>query len=110
MVRLVKCKFHAGSELQGSAKIENHHDMLLSWRRALWALSCFGLCVNCVVGVLPRSGVVQVINEVQNLVAKENSFAGALPDGGMRAMRAVTTFSIGVNSFTGMLPESGLTE
>eukprot|EP00971_Amphidinium_carterae_P160492 3181648-Amphidinium_carterae.1 len=29
------CKVQGCSELQGSAKNENHHDMRLNWRRAL---------------------------------------------------------------------------
>eukprot|EP00971_Amphidinium_carterae_P203955 4047440-Amphidinium_carterae.1 len=33
-----------------------------------------------------------------------------LPDGGMRAMLAVSAFHISQNSFTGLLPESGLRE
>eukprot|EP00971_Amphidinium_carterae_P010411 205516-Amphidinium_carterae.1 len=38
----------------------------------------------------------------------KNRFTGALPDGGMRAMQAVTTFRNNKNRFTGMLPESGI--
>eukprot|EP00971_Amphidinium_carterae_P068147 1349032-Amphidinium_carterae.1 len=68
--------------------------MFVNWRKAVRVLSCFGLCVNSVVGVLPRSGVVQV-TEVQNLCAKLNHLAGALPEGGIRAMLAVTKFDIG---------------
>eukprot|EP00971_Amphidinium_carterae_P203451 4037552-Amphidinium_carterae.1 len=36
-----------------------------------------------------------------------NRCAGALPDRGMRAMLAVSSFDIAENSFTGMLPGSG---
>eukprot|EP00971_Amphidinium_carterae_P000258 5473-Amphidinium_carterae.1 len=89
-------KVNSNSVLQGSVKNQNHRDMYVIWRRALRVLSCFGLCVNGVVGVFPRSGLVQVTKE--------------LPDGGMRAMLAVTNFDISENSFTGMLPESGLRE
>eukprot|EP00971_Amphidinium_carterae_P062733 1241701-Amphidinium_carterae.1 len=58
-------------------------------RRALRVASCFGLCVNSVVGMLPRSGVVLVTNKVQKFGAKRNRFAGALPDRGMRTMMSV---------------------
>eukprot|EP00971_Amphidinium_carterae_P036380 715185-Amphidinium_carterae.1 len=64
-------------------------------------LSCFGLCVSSVVGVLPRSGVVQVTKEVQNFVATHNHLAGTLPEGGMQAMLAVSTFDLAQNNFTG---------
>eukprot|EP00971_Amphidinium_carterae_P004560 91358-Amphidinium_carterae.1 len=84
--------------------------MLLNWRIAVRVLSCFGLCLNSVVGVLPPSGDVQVTNEVRKFGATHNSFAGALPDGGMRAMLAVSNFDISRNSFTGVLPESSLRE
>eukprot|EP00971_Amphidinium_carterae_P254155 5045562-Amphidinium_carterae.1 len=110
MVRLVKCKVHASSGLQASTKGENHHDMLLNWRRALSVLSCFRLNVNSVVGEFPRSGVVRVATEVTGFYNKRNHFAGSLPDGGLRAMLAVSSFDIAQNSFTGMLPESGLSE
>eukprot|EP00971_Amphidinium_carterae_P174833 3465419-Amphidinium_carterae.1 len=110
MVRLVRCKVHASSELQASTKSKNHHDMILNWRRTLRVLSCFGLNVNSVVGKFPRSGVVQAANEVRSLGAEHNSFAGALPYEGMRAMLAVSNFDIAQNSFTGMLPESGFRE
>eukprot|EP00971_Amphidinium_carterae_P203618 4041222-Amphidinium_carterae.1 len=56
--------------------------------------------------MVPESG----LREVANFHIYKNRFAGALPDGGMRAMLAVTLFSIGENSFTGRLPESGLRE
>eukprot|EP00971_Amphidinium_carterae_P050699 998255-Amphidinium_carterae.1 len=109
-VAVVKCKIHSNSELQGSTKTKNHHDMPLNWHRALRVLSCYGLNVNSLVGVLPRSGVVQDTMEVQNFNAKQNRFAGTLPDGGMQAMLAVTNFDIAENSFTGIFPESGLRE
>eukprot|EP00971_Amphidinium_carterae_P170746 3383970-Amphidinium_carterae.1 len=53
--------------------------------------------------MLPESG----FREVTDFRILSNRFAGALPDGGMRAMQAVMHFDIGKNSFTGMLPESG---
>eukprot|EP00971_Amphidinium_carterae_P123256 2440495-Amphidinium_carterae.1 len=102
--------FTTALDFRGQLKAKTHHDMLLNRRKALRVLSCCGLCVNSVVGVLLRSGVVQVTYEVRKLVAEKNSFAGSLPDGGMRAMQAVTYFSITENSFAGTLPKSGFRE
>eukprot|EP00971_Amphidinium_carterae_P035401 696977-Amphidinium_carterae.3 len=70
-------------------------------------LSCFGLCVNSLVAVFPRSAVVQVTKEVQNFGATQNHLAGTLPERGMQAMLALSTFHLAQNSFTGTLPESG---
>eukprot|EP00971_Amphidinium_carterae_P276354 5483933-Amphidinium_carterae.1 len=53
--------------------------------------------------MLPKSG----FRKVTDFRIHTNRFAGALPDGGMRAMQAVTFFAISENSFTGMLVESG---
>eukprot|EP00971_Amphidinium_carterae_P040048 786091-Amphidinium_carterae.1 len=72
--------------------------MHLNWRKSVRVLSCFGLYANSVAGVLPRSGFTE---EVWNIDAKQNHFAGSLPEGSMRAMMTVTYFSIGQNSFTG---------
>eukprot|EP00971_Amphidinium_carterae_P316348 6287921-Amphidinium_carterae.1 len=54
--------------------------------------------------MLPESSI---LREVKNFRIYTNRFTGALPDGGMRAMLAVTCFLIALNSFTGTLPESG---
>eukprot|EP00971_Amphidinium_carterae_P038578 758316-Amphidinium_carterae.1 len=54
-------------------------------------------------GILPESG----LREVTGFDIYWNIFKGALPDGGLRAMLAVTYFDVSGNSFTGM-PDGGL--
>eukprot|EP00971_Amphidinium_carterae_P109351 2165284-Amphidinium_carterae.1 len=83
--------------------------------RTLRVFSCFGLCVNSVVGVLQSSA--ELLNSGKRTMMAMtgfkiygNSFAGTLPDGGIRAVMGVTEFSLGRNSFAGMLPERGLKE
>eukprot|EP00971_Amphidinium_carterae_P182111 3614220-Amphidinium_carterae.1 len=53
--------------------------------------------------MLPESG----FRQLTEFRIFNNRLAGALPDGGMRAMQAVTYFSTSKNSFAGTLPESG---
>eukprot|EP00971_Amphidinium_carterae_P007758 153748-Amphidinium_carterae.1 len=69
----------------------------------LRALFCFGLCINSVEGVLPRSS-----KEVQKFVLERNRLTGALPDGGLRAMLAMTAFNVNTNLLTGTLPDGGM--
>eukprot|EP00971_Amphidinium_carterae_P116147 2301096-Amphidinium_carterae.1 len=55
--------------------------------------------------MLPESGI---LRKATKFCIYENRFAGTLPDGGLRVMKAVTYFSIEKNSFAGMLPASGI--
>eukprot|EP00971_Amphidinium_carterae_P177928 3528843-Amphidinium_carterae.1 len=62
----------------------------------------FNLQDNCFTGTLPR---LPVLKNVLQFSIAHNSFAGALPYGGMREMLAVHLFWININRFTGALPD-----
>eukprot|EP00971_Amphidinium_carterae_P252778 5018573-Amphidinium_carterae.1 len=67
--------------------------------RVMLSVTSFKIGENSFTGILPESS----LREVTGFYVYCNHFAGALPDGGMRAMQAVIQFQIQKNVFTGAL-------
>eukprot|EP00971_Amphidinium_carterae_P314513 6251629-Amphidinium_carterae.1 len=59
-------------------------------------------------GALPEGGI-RWMSAVTQFAIRTNHFEGTLPGSGLRAMRAVSRFLIYVNDFEGTLPEGGIT-
>eukprot|EP00971_Amphidinium_carterae_P268839 5333408-Amphidinium_carterae.1 len=71
-------------------------------------VTVFRISNNRFAGALPDGGMRGML-AMTYFEMETNRITGTLPDGGIRAMMAVTLFSVFENRLEGMLPSSGMT-